>query len=142
MPVLHPAWYLRNPKNRDQLIGDLMVVRRIVEGVEKIPVDMSDRPTVIEGQRQDIVHAIKEQGWAFFWSEILQDKIAVVDETVLGRKRKASKKKLPKAIAALPTYTTDELVKIGMLGKGKLMKVEDLRRIHMVKKVLEGVVVQ
>ncbi len=139
-PIKHPAYYLRNSGSTAELVGDLHQVHRIVEGYRKVEVDLKDRPTVIEGQRREIVEAINEQGWAFFWSEILEDRIAVVSETVLNRKKK--RRKPPQAITELPTYTVDELVRIGMMGKGRMVKVEDLRRIHAAKKVLNGTIVK
>ena len=133
MPIKHPAWYLRNPSKGGELVGDLRTVRDIVEGHQKFLVDLRDRPTVIEGQRREIVDAVENQGWAFFWSEILQDRVAVVrDERV----------KVPAAVAELPIYTVNELVRIGMLGKGKRLSMKDLRMIHVTKKVLDGTVVR
>lgn len=132
-PIKHPAYYLRNRKMTSELTTDLLRVHDIVRGAERVQVDLREWPLTIEGTASELAEAIRKQGWAYMWSTILEDKIAIVrDEKV----------KRPHAIRGLPTYSLDELVRVRMLGQARKLGVKDLKRIHAAKKAFDGVIVQ
>jgi DNA polymerase len=132
-PVKHPAYYLRNRETTLELVNDFSRVHSIHTGVEKIQVDLREWPLTIEGSDSDLVAAVRRQGWAFMWSNILEDRIALT---------KTEKTRVPKTIADLPRYSIDEMVRILMLGSAGKMRMRDLQRIHAAKKAFDGVIVQ
>ena len=106
LPVKHPAWYLRNREKVSELVADLTVAARILDGYERVPVGSVK---TIKGHDGDIGKALEKQGWVFLYSKVLEDKILVL------RDKSATP---PAAVAGLPTYTVAELLKLRMLGQG------------------------
>jgi len=126
LPIKHPAWYLRNRDKVGELIADLTVAARILDGYERIPVGSVK---TVKGHDGDIGKALEKQGWVFLYSKVLEDKILVLRDWNVEP---------PGALADLPTYTVAELLKLRMLGEGSRPDPAVLQAIHTLKVQVGG----
>lgn len=149
LPIWHPAYVLRSgwaSEVGDQFLNDWRLVQRVLTGGEAAP-DLGIVKTLGEGATDDageqmgllhpgetMTERIERQGWVLLDSELVGDTMLIVD--------RSKKPKLPKSVLGIPQYTTDELWRLG-LGEGKGLTVtgKELRRIHMLKKIVKVEVV-
>lgn len=129
VPAYHPSYILRNLKARgvtQEAIGlafDIAYGRKWWE-----PVSVAG----LEKTRSEVGHALDNQGWVIVDSERLDDQVLVVKDDTVKVKSKHRK---------LPRYTVQELVRLGELGRGAAMTEDNLRRVHLVKR-LGGTIVR
>ena len=88
-------------------------------------------------ERDDLNTHLYKSGWASGFSEGLGAQILII-----GNEDVPIKKRIPKQLLDLPTYTLDELLRIGEAGAGRGgWSRGELRRLHMVREEFGGEIV-
>lgn len=138
LPTWHPAFVLRNmaASTRNEFVADLQLARRILDGETEFRTPARYRldaelstlsPTVTDPEAAQFAVHFRRYGWVALFSAVLQSVVVLVadDEGVA----------VDPAYSRFPRYTLAEVAKMGG------MTVADLRRVHLVKMELGGVVV-
>ncbi len=133
LPTFHPAYILRKPKLKTDLVLDIRLAFNIVHGHEWWE-PFSIEHTLKPGRNGNrfFVRILDTQGWVVIDSAKLDDRIVVVKDDIV---------KVPTKHAHHIRYTVQELVRIGELGRGHGLPTSELRAIHSVKS-LGGAVVR
>lgn len=145
IPAYHPSYALRKAAEEEEGMVGKTIADRIVESLRwalamrkgtvmfpKLPLEKLE----FEGKSsEDIKAGIKKKGWALVYSTTLGGQVVVTDP------RKAVRN-MPRNIDELvPKYTTEELVRLGLLGAENGWTVGDLRRLHYVKSEMGGEII-
>jgi DNA polymerase len=133
LPTFHPAYALRNPKARASILEDLLMVKRIRDGIELAPVPQNYDPTrLLSTMREDdytlteskpLKATFKKKGWIFAYSRWLEDTVIL---------KRDDKVKVPDHVEGV-VYTVQELVQLSAM---KSRTWEDARRLHYAKREL------
>lgn len=131
IPTYHPAYILRNRSSKGVTQADIGLAFDIAYGRkwwDPMKVD-----SIAKGERsKKIAYAIDEQGWVIVKSKRLGDEVLIVKDDLV---------KVEARHRSLPRYTVQELVRLGELGRGAKMTKDNLRRVHLVKR-LGGTIVR
>jgi len=133
LPTYHPAYILRKPKLKTDLVLDIRLAFNIVNGSEWWePFGIEHTMNPRSHKESYLARLLDSQGWAVIDSAKLDDRIVVVKDDIV---------KVPVKYAHHIRYTVQELVRIGELGRGHGLPTSELRAIHSVKS-LGGAVVR
>jgi len=134
IPAYHPAYILRNRSNFGGFVESLRYALALRWGTNPLPTPPWEQVTLGETPGKDIGAAIKRKGYAFFYSRTLKTQVVVL---------RNEGSKYPMALAHLPRYTVDELVHVGIIGKGRNVGWTNkaLQTLNMVKHELDGIVI-
>jgi DNA polymerase len=138
VPAYHPAYILRNRAMMPVLVGSLkfaLTLRRGSSEYRPLPTPPWEQVEIEGTKGSDLAGPLKKNGWVFLYSQTLGTQIVIIQH---------EGKKVPAAIAHLPRYTVDELMRVGLLGEGrrKGWTKSALRTLNMVKYELDGTVVE
>lgn len=138
IPAYHPAYVLRNREAFSSLIDSLKFALALRHGdseTRPLPTPIWEQVEVDGTKGSNLEQSLDKKGYAFLFSRTLGTQIVVL---------KYEGAKYPKALSHLPHYTVDELVRVGLAGKGRRSGWTKgaLRTLNMVKYELDGVVVQ
>jgi len=131
VPTYHPAYVLRNRQSRGLTQADIGLAFDIAYG-RKWWAPIQVEPLARDEMTQKVTHQLDGQGWVIVKSERLQDEILIVKDDLVKVKAKHRN---------LPRYTVEELVRLGELGRGAKMTEDNLRKVHLVKR-LGGTIVR
>lgn len=138
VPTYHPAYALRNPEARPTIVEGLKLALALRFGSdEPLPFPPWEQIGEIESTpAQQILPTVEKQGWAMFHSPTLGTQVVVT-------KDEASRPAVPLAVQHLPWYTVPELIRVGLVGKGRRNGWTDgeLRKLNMVKAEFGGRIV-
>lgn len=137
IPAYHPAYILRNRDAFDSLVNSLRFALALRFGDSEsrpLPYPIWEQMTVEGKKGTDLAGSLKKKGWAFLYSKTLNTQIVVLQH---------EGSKFPDALAHLPRYTIDELLRVGLMGEGRSAgwTKSALRTLNMVKYEFDGVVV-
>lgn len=134
VPAYHPAYILRNRKAFDEFVGDLQLALALRFAEDKpLPVPPW-KQLEIDGKKVGrLSQTLEKKGYGFLYSSTLGTQIVVVQHEGV---------QIPQKLKDLPLYTMDELIRVGMIGKGRQWTKSALRRLHMVKSEFGGRVIQ
>jgi hypothetical protein len=132
-PTYHPAYALRNRNEEATIRDSLRFAMALRWGKEVLPIPPHEQVTFDGKPAKDYLPLFEKKGWVLFHSETLNCQVVMVKDL--------DKTKVPSGIAHLPRYSFDELVKVGVIGKGREWKKGAVRRLHMVRAEFDGEVV-
>lgn len=131
IPTFHPAYALRNPQAGKTILDDIRTAYQLQQGEETLP--SSDYLTMTSLSDSSLIEKLASQGYAIVRLTRVEDVVLVLkDEGVTPPSRLADK---------LVTYTLEELIRMGEVGKAARFNSTDNKRIHLVKKMLGATVV-
>ncbi|KKL83665.1 hypothetical protein LCGC14_1972430, partial [marine sediment metagenome] len=136
VPAYHPAYILRNRDLFTEFIKVLRFALAISLGEDiPLPTPIWDQVKIDGTSGETIESSIKKKGYAFLYSKTLGTQIVILQHE--GQKP-------PSALEHLPRYTLDELIRVGLMGKGRRAgwTRRALRNLNMVKYEFEGMVVK
>ena len=135
VPAYHPAYILRNRDAWWTLIDTLRFALdlRFAEDLP-LPTPIWEQVEMEGTKSADIAKPLKKKGYVVIFSRTLGTQIVLLQY---------EGKKPPATYAHLPQYTIDELIRVGVMGKGRQSgwTRKALRTLNMVKYELEGTVV-
>lgn len=139
IPTYHPAYALRNPEAGVTIAKDLSVLRGIIDGYHDATVPKGYNPLraiaslrsepLTENDRIQFAKFYKKNLYVVFYSSYLAERIIVSQSLDTP---------VDVVYDSLPRYTVSEVEK---LSRWTTKTWEDLRRIHITKRVLGGEVV-
>lgn len=134
VPTFHPAYILRNRGAFPEFVGDLQLALALRFMEDKpLPVPAWDQVEVDGMAMTKLGPALEKKGYAFLYSATLGTQIVITKQEGI---------RIPPSLRHLPHYTLDELVRVGLMGRGREWTKTALRNLHMVKSEFEGMVVQ
>ena len=136
IPAYHPAYILRNRKDFSTFVKTLQLALAIRWGEDRpLPTPIWDQVEIDGTKGTTIEGSIKKKGYAFLYSRTLGTQIVVLEH---------EGKKVPPALEHLPRYSLDELIRVGLMGKGRRAgwTRQALRNLNMVKHEFGGTVIQ
>ena len=137
LPTWHPAYVLRQGggKIADEFFADWQAVGQVLTG-EASPPSPSLKQTIPAQLELDYPESLRDRidrlGWVRIYSRVLGDHMLIVDEK--------KNPKIPKAWQKEPTWTTEELMRIGYDGRLRI-SIQQLSRINLAKRVLGAKIV-
>lgn len=90
----------------------------------------------ILGHGEGLAKLVAKKGWYFTYHDAFAAHILVVEN-----EDTPYKSKIPQKFSQYPTYTIEELIRLGETIVGNGWSKQELRRLHMVKTELKGVIV-
>jgi len=129
IPTWHPAYILRNPAKRPELVADLKMAVGLARGTFLYPTAKADDLT-LEGVG-DIGPRLTDPGWVHIFSHRLEA------EVVVARDRSVE---IPPPDAELPRYTLQELLALGIMGRRRTIPLDELRAVHTAKVAFKGTI--
>jgi hypothetical protein len=134
VPAYHPAYIARNRKAFPEFVEDLQLALALRFAEDKpLPIPPWDEVTIEGKHLASLGPSLEKRGYAWTHSKTLGCQIVILRQEGI---------KVPDKLAHLPSYTFDELVRVGMIGKGREWTESALRRLHIVKSEFNGMVVQ
>lgn len=130
----HPAYALRNPNAKKTIRETLQMGLALRWGEAVTPYPVWDQVEVMDKKGTEFGVELDRQGWVLVHSKLLGGQIVV---TLNSETRVVN---VPSTLTHLPSYTFDELLAVGLAGKGKRLGKEELQRIHMVKHEFGGTI--
>ncbi len=136
VPAYHPAFILRNRNLFSEFIKTLRFALALSFGEDQpLPTPIWEQVEIDGTGGETIKSSINKKGYAFLYSRTLGTQIVILEY---------EGKKPPSALEHLPRYTLDELIRVGLMGKGRKAgwTRRALRNLNMVKYEFEGMVVK
>lgn len=134
IPTYHPAYALRNRYEVDTIENSIKMALALRWGKQVLPYPAHDQVDFEGKPGIDYLPQLEKFGWVLLHSKLLNCQIVMVkdEDTVTSG-----------TVAHLPRYTFDELVKVGVAGKGRTAgwTKQALRTLHMVRAEFDGTVV-
>jgi DNA polymerase len=138
IPTYHPAYSLRQAWAGSEIRKAIELGLALRKGTMRPPIPPWQQVEVDGSQVSGLDKAVEKKGWALVHSKTLGQQIVIVDPMHRDR----GPEKLPEKIAHLPQYELEELMAMGMLGKGMGgWNKKQLQAVHMVKHEFGGKVV-
>lgn len=136
IPTYHPSYGLRNPDAATTILRDLTCLKDIIDGIDSTPVPKGYDPNhaiatlrsepLTENDRLQFRKHYKKNGYVVFFSQYLGEQIIMAESTDTL---------VDVSYDSLPRYTVAEVEK---LSRWTSKTWEDLKRIHVTKKLLGG----
>lgn len=131
IPTFHPAYALRNPGAGKVIHEDMMRAQALLLGQESLPPE--DYEMIVSYSGGDLITRIGSDGYALVRLGRVRDIVVVTSDSTV---------EIPESLTSRPRYTLEELVKLGEYGRAHRLSNEAYTGIHLVKKILGGVVLK
>ena len=138
VPTYHPAYALRNRSAEGMIAEGLTIALAIAHGKRKGPYPPLNETPIDGVMRRRLGDKLEKFGWAAIHSDLLGDRIVIVRDDFNSKMEKT----IPLNARGLSRYTLDELMKVGLLGRGdRVWTKEAFRNLHTVRDAFRGEVV-
>ncbi len=128
----HPAFVLRSPEFAGRLTADIETALSVANGEGVEPYRIKDlSPDELSPLQPGLHERLEKKGWASVYLRTIERRVTVV---------RNDRVRVPATAGEFPTYTLDELGRLGLFGRQQQATAEALRAIHDVKTALGGTV--